>query len=75
VAAAVARPLPSPAQFTPFIEHQANDPNGPGSGNCRCDGGAGDEPFTDDGGRSYYTRADVENSLGEYCLRNGFLFP
>ena len=45
-----------------------------GSGNCVCGSEGSEEPFSDDGGLSWYTRADVRERLRLYCERNGILF-
>ena len=45
-----------------------------GDGNCVCQAAGSEEPFTDDGGQTWYTRADVRERLRLYCQRNGILF-
>ena len=45
-----------------------------GDGNCACGGGISEEPFTDDGGQTFYTRADVRERLRSHCSRSGILF-
>jgi len=45
-----------------------------GDGNRARVGVGNAEPFTDDGGNTWYTRADVREGLRTYCVRNGILF-
>jgi len=46
-----------------------------GQGNCVCAASGSEEPFTDDGGQTFYTRASVRERLREHCRRNAIPFP
>jgi len=46
-----------------------------GQGNCVCAGGESEEPFTDDGGQTWYTRADVRACLRDYCASHVLPLP